>query len=308
MSWNPDEWQSRCMLLASKYHRGASGFQEIPDSHGDCGLEGFTTDGSGIGYQCYVPEEAAESPLTERLIQKINNDTLKLKKYQNELTKILGPVKLKRWNLLIPKEYFRDQEVIQHAVGKRTELVTSWKLPFVDDDFRIVVSYGAEFEDLAESLKTLGMKRIELDGASIEPIAADAWESANAEHLGTLDGKLGRTKRSLPARKIVRTELIKCAVIAQNSLNRIRNDDPESWETIIRSKTEKAESLKMESALTSQVPAQYLQSVMDDYRANLAEKVPSLSDEAARILANEAVVEWLMACPLDFFPENENES
>ena len=75
MSWNPDEWQQRIVYLAKRLHGGPGGFVEIPDSHlGDCGLEGFSIDGGCIGYQCYVPEDAAQTPLTQRLINKINND------------------------------------------------------------------------------------------------------------------------------------------------------------------------------------------------------------------------------------------
>lgn len=308
MSWNPDEWQERCMILAARFH-GAGILQEIPDSHGgDCGLEGFSTDEAAVAYQCYVPEESAETPLTDRLIKKINDSTLQMQKRQDDLVLSLAGVKIKRWYLLIPREYFRDRKVIEHAGQKRTNVVVSWNLPFISDDFRIVVGYGAEFDDIARSLADrLGHKRIEFDSEIANPVAMIEWEEGRPSEIQELDQKLKKIQRPTQAVAHLRNELVRCAVIAQNSINAIRLEDPEGWEKVLSSKSEKAHSLRVESALTQLVPAEFFEKVMSAFTEKLIKTMPSLSEDSARILTNDAIVEWLMACPLDFYSELENE-
>jgi hypothetical protein len=301
MSWNPDEWQKQCMILASRYH-GVGILQEIPDSHGgDCGLEGFSTDETAVGYQCYVPEENAKTPLTTRLIQKINDSTLQMKNREKLLSGILAGVKLKRWYLLIPREFMRDNKVVSHAGETRTKEVTSWNLSFIAADFRIVVGYGAEFEGILKALgEQFGRKRIQLPSDQVDADVTSKWEAENAAEIPELDHKLSKTGRPPSALAGVKYELIRCAVIAQNSVDKIRLEDPEGWEKVLLAKSDKANALRQECALTDLVPAAFLTKVMTDYTETLKESMPTLSAEAARILSNHAIVEWLMACPLDF--------
>ncbi len=240
-----------------------------------------------------------------RLVDKINASTLQMQHRKDDLGNLLGGVKLRRWSLLIPKEYFRDQKVIQHAAKKRTEAIMAWKLPFIADDFRIVVGYGAEFEDIAKLLKNVGLKRINLDDSLADPEATEEWKLAHVGELSALDEKLDKTKRPRKAIEVVRSELIKCAVIAQNSVAKVRVEDPEGWASIIQAKAEKGRALKQESALTTLLPSQFLEQVMNDYRRKLSELMPSLGDDSALILANEAIIEWLIACPLNFYPPED---
>ncbi|MEO7099190.1 MAG: hypothetical protein ABI162_07490 [Luteolibacter sp.] len=308
MSWNPDEWQEYCMILAAQFH-GAGILQEIPDSHdGDCGLEGFSTDEAAVAYQCYVPEESAERSLTDRLIAKINGSTLQMQKKQNDLVASLAGVKIRRWYLLIPREYFRDRKVIEHAGKKRTEVVASWNLPFIANDFRIVVGYGAEFDGIAKSLADrLGLKRILFDSEIACAITTSEWEEGKSSEIQGMDQKLRKIKRPAQAIAYLRAELVRCAVIAQNSINNIRLEDPEGWEKVLLAKSEKAFSLRQESALTNLLPAQFFESLMKDFTDKLMRIMPSLAEDSARILTNYAIVEWLMACPLDFYSDQDNE-
>ncbi len=304
MAWNKDDWQTYNMRLAARFHIGL--FQSMPDKHsGDGGLEGFSKDVHAVGYQCYVPDDDAERTLSERIIDKINKDTLKLKKNLKFFSKSLCPFKLKRWTLLVPKEHFRDRAIVEQA-GKRAGDVKSWNLPFIDDDFCITVSCGDEFDDVREEFRKLGQARINIKDVAPTTAEQQAWEESNAAQMPILDDKLNRSKSPKDAIKMLRNELIKRAVIAQNAFSRLKTEDPDGWEILVDAKAEKSSSLVIESTLNTAIPAVFIQKVINDYHSKVLKSMPSVTEEAARILTNEAVVEWLLTCPLQFYAQESN--
>lgn len=51
-------WEAACQLAFKSKH-GADGYQQIPASPGDYGIEGFTKH-TGYAFQCYCPERLYE--------------------------------------------------------------------------------------------------------------------------------------------------------------------------------------------------------------------------------------------------------
>ncbi|MES2738848.1 MAG: hypothetical protein V4672_21195 [Verrucomicrobiota bacterium] len=304
MAWSTDDWQEYNMSLAAQFHRGS--FQTIPDNHGgDGGLEGFSKDDLAVGYQCYVPEEDAESSFATRILRKINSDTLKLKKNAVFFSKCLDAIKLKRWTLIIPAEYLKDNQLTQH-VGVRTGEVRSWDLSFIDKQFTITVGSGAEFDGVRDRCREFGRKRINILTEPPTDTEQKEWELANEPKMQLLDDKLGKSKRPRLAISAIRSALVRNAVIAQNAFNRIEKEDPEGWERLVKTKSEKRDALELESALNTAIPAEFITKVKAEYQARALEVMPALTEAAARILADEAIVEWLFACPLNFF-ESESD-
>ncbi len=105
---------------------------------------------------------------------------------------------------------------------------------------------------------------------------------------------------------MLRNELIKRAVIAQNAFSRLKTEDPDGWEILVDAKAEKSSSLVIESTLNTAIPAVFIQKVINDYHSKVLKSMPSVTEEAARILTNEAVVEWLLTCPLQFYAQESN--
>lgn len=303
MAWTADDWQSRIVFLAQRYHKrmGNHGLTMIPDSHGDCGLEAFSTD--GCAYQCYVPDEHAEVPLTDRIVKKMYEDTLKLKKRSSELAEMLGDIKIRFWSLVIPPESFRDKKVVQKA-GTRTALVRDWNLSFISPDFRILVTDGREFNDDVEELRRLLRPKIVIDGIDDVESLVPEWERKNPEQISTVENKLRKTNRPAEAISSVRKELIKCLIAGQNSLERIRESSPETYEIVVKTKRGKADALRMECAMTSMLPADFLMRTIEEFKGRLKQFLPELDESGAHVLANEAVGDWLIGCSLDFYKES----
>ena len=286
------------MSLAAQFHRGA--FQTIPDVlSGDGGLEGFSKDELAVGYQCYVPDEVAKRTIEERIIEKMNKDTLKLKQKASFFAKCLDTIRLKRWTLLIPREFMQHKSIAEHT-GVRAQEVRSWNLPFIDANFGITISCGSEFDAYRQACLQFGRGRIKINLPAPTDEDRREWERSNAERMKVLDDKLNQTHHKPSVIQAVRTSLIQDAVKAQNSFAQLEKEDPEGWSTLVRVKAEKRDALELESALNTSVPADYLKTVMASYKARALQEMPALDDQAASILANEAIVEWLFACPLNF--------
>lgn len=298
MAWSKDDWQELNMSLAAQFHRGA--FLAIPDAiSGDGGLEGFSKDDLAVGYQCYVPEEVARRPIEDRIIDKMNKDTLKLKNNAQFFTKCLDAIRLKRWTLLIPREFMQHKSIAEHA-GVRAREVRSWNLPFIDGSFGITISCGSEFDAYRKACLEFGRSRIKIDLPTPTVEERREWERSNAVRMKVLDDKLNQTHSKPAVVQAVKDSLIKNAVKAQNSFARLENEDPDGWSTLVKVKAEKRDALELESALNTSVPTEYLKSVIASYKARALQEMPALDDQAADILANEAIVEWLFACPLNF--------
>lgn len=298
MAWSKDDWQDLNMSLAAQFHRGA--FLAIPDAvSGDGGLEGFSKDDLAVGYQCYVPEEVAKRPLEDRIIDKMNKDTLKLKNNAPFFKKCLDTVRLKRWTLLIPREFMQHKSIAEHA-GVRAREVRSWSLPFIDGDFSITISCGSEFDAYRQACLQFGRGRIGINLPGPTDEERLEWERINAVRMRVLDDKLNQTHHKPSVIQTVKASLIRDAVKAQNSFARLEKEDPEGWSTLVKVKAEKRDALELESALNTSVPAEYLKTVIASYKARALQEMPALDDQAANILVNEAIVEWLFACPLNF--------
>lgn len=287
------------MSLAARYHRGA--FQAIHDTiDGDGGLEGFSKDALAVGYQCYVPDEIAKRSYEERIIEKINGDTLKLQKNSSFFEKCLDNIKLKRWALPVPSEYLQHNKLAQQA-GTRAAAVREWQLPFIDNDFTITVGHGAEFDGIRDECRAFGTGRIAIPSAPPTKAEQDDWETANAAQMQMLDDKLSRTKHPKQAIDAIRSAIIRNAVVAQNAFSRLEREDPDGWERLVKAKAQKRNALEFESGANTALPIDFLKKVKADYQAKVLQEMSSLSEDSALIIADEAIVEWLLSCPLNFY-------
>jgi hypothetical protein len=134
-------WEALCQqIFKRKYER--EGYQPIPASPGDFGLEGVTLK-SGWGFQCYCPNKHYErAELYEKQRNKITQDLGKLKLYQEQIQQLIGSTKLNHWVLVTPE--FDRHALIAHARAKEME-VREWGLAIIADDFTVLIHDGDNF-------------------------------------------------------------------------------------------------------------------------------------------------------------------
>lgn len=122
------------LVLKKKY--AAEGYQHVPASGGDFGIEGFTRE-TGHAFQCYCPDfhyERKELYVHQR--KKITTDLNSLRNYATGLQSILGDTRIKNWYLITPDVINKD--LIAHAVNKQNE-VRAWGLPHLHEEFTVYV-------------------------------------------------------------------------------------------------------------------------------------------------------------------------
>jgi hypothetical protein len=133
--FNGTTWEATLQLVF-KTKFGADGYQHVPATPGDFGIEGFTKH-TGLAFQCYCPDAIYErTVLNKKQQDKITKDLNKLKKNQTSLQGILGGTKIKDWCFVTPE--IAHNALLTHAQKKQDE-VRAWELPHLDKDFTILV-------------------------------------------------------------------------------------------------------------------------------------------------------------------------
>lgn len=133
-------WEQLCQQVF-KIRFAADGYQAIPPSPGDYGLEGYCKH-SGMAFQCYCPEKNySQKDFHQHQVNKITKDLNKLRKYESQLIRRIGAVKLKNWCFVTP--VIAHHELLAHADKKQQE-VRSWNLSLIHKDFTILL-HDADF-------------------------------------------------------------------------------------------------------------------------------------------------------------------
>ena len=72
-AFNGDTWEDLCQLVLKRKHQNV-GYQEMPASPGDYGIEGYTVT-TGWAFQCYCPDKHYErTELYNKQRDKITED------------------------------------------------------------------------------------------------------------------------------------------------------------------------------------------------------------------------------------------
>jgi hypothetical protein len=134
-AFNGPSWEALMQLVLKKKY-AAEGYQHVPASGGDFGIEGFTRE-TGHAFQCYCPDFHYErKELYAHQRKKITTDLNSLRNYATGLQSILGDTRIKNWYLITPDVINKD--LIVHAVNKQNE-VRDWGLPHLHEEFTVYV-------------------------------------------------------------------------------------------------------------------------------------------------------------------------
>jgi hypothetical protein len=290
-----DEWQEFVIQLL--FMRYGANLIEVPDQHkGDSGIEAFSTD--GCAFQCYAPEgQTGFAETAAKHKKKITQDIKKFRCNRDDLIKIFGTTKIKRWLLVVPDHC--SSEVVVHCQSKTAEIRNFVPpLPYVDSDFQVLTVNGHSFlADEIAKLTTVGGLLVEAEQTVIAPNDLFGFLQQNDEWIGNLDRKLEK----LPAlssdqdRAALKEKFFRFHLEGSNAIAYYDNHFPVISDKIRRLKQTKSTSLEIESKLQSLT----ISSTREKFEVELVNCVPALGRQTAMTVSWASIAEWLMVCPLD---------
>jgi hypothetical protein len=299
--WDPNDWEKHIQkVLKVRYAQPVGCYQHIPaDIKGDCGLEGYATDGTA--YQCYACQNWADfGVLLDHQKNKMTADIAKLLKKESELLKILGDIRIGIWNLVLP--FWNNKDLLKHARKKEQE-VRQRSPQHVTNDFRIAVITGEEFLIETQMLAKQDLYRFDVQDLPGSVASVATWLDDN-KSLQMVDNLTRKTSviaqgKSTGMRDKFLKRLVKNYIDGQVVLGKLELELPEVYEDVIRRKTDREGELETECATNTSIPGQFFNSTLSAYKSQLR-GVSGISPRAADILAREAVSDWLLRCPLEF--------
>lgn len=296
--WDGDEWEKYIQSLL-EHHYGPGNYQHIPARHGgDFGIEGYSTD--GCAYQCY----AAQEPLStkeryEKQRDKITTDIGKFISNKCELMNTFGTTLIRRWILVVPLS--ESSQLMQHASKKAREVLSA-QLPYVTDDFKVIIITDSSFKKEIQELASVNAIDIELPDVEITSEDCDGWIANNEGLVGNLKRKACKINGLDSDEKVDRFArlMISHYLKGQNSLAHFNSNYPDFYARLDRCKRSYEVHLATLSMIIDVSAPQHLAGALEKYKVELRDAVRNLPNAAIDDLGWEGVSDWLMRCPLDF--------
>ncbi|KGA40870.1 hypothetical protein KU75_14385 [Pectobacterium odoriferum] len=290
-------WEEICQLVFKKLYR-QFGYQEMPASPGDYGIEGFVKD-YGIAIQCYCPEKVyTQEELYEKQRDKITRDLAKLNTYKDELKKRLGDCKIKKWIFLCPE--INRNEILSHIVKKQEE-IRALSLDFLSDDFEVDVQDIDFYIHEIQEIMTLKGSKITFD---ITPQQLDYFDSATEEmelniqrkneKRCVIDGSLNSEKHKklnvLTEKKFLAGDVL---------LRRIEKDSALIYFELARVINQYENEIEELCITWDALPEQLIERIKGVLALRIKESIPMLGDPERHSLVDSLVAKWIALCPLE---------
>lgn len=297
------EWEAWANRLLS-HHFGQTDYQRVPSKNkGDAGIEGYCISQRSV-FQCYGCEEPiGVKERYEKQRAKMTEDVGKFIKNHGVLNGIFKPLKMRRWILFVPA--FDSKEIAAHAATKTQEVIEA-KLPYVEDDFRVMVVQESDFSVARDQLLNTTPEGLKLPLPEVSAGAIDAYTSTNDALVDRLREKLSKlpTVRTALQRDALVLNVLKRYLVGQELLEQLR-EYPEVYHKVLETKSHREDSLFL-SCLDGDASKGNLSDTIRSYQEELRSEVKELHSFNVQNLAHEAVADWLIRCPLSF-PEATNE-
>lgn len=291
-------WERHCQkLLKVKY--GDDGYQEVPSRFGgDLGIEGFTR--SGIAFQCYCPDgNPPPKKLYEEQRDKITRDLRKLRKYKDQLVKLLGDIRISEWHFLTPR--YDSRHLVAHC-QKKTQDVRSWRnCHHIGRSFTVLLKDEEHF---------IHEREVVLNGIDYQiTIDPPGWSETDEEELirqhntifRTIDEKLEVVISDENRRRRYSALNIEKYLRGQNVLNEMLRQFPDHYQKLQRIKRAHAEKVEHDSIMQIERGMALVKAAWEAYEEELNSQFGGKLDPQTRtILVSEAISSWLVECPLTF--------
>ncbi|NVK19175.1 MAG: hypothetical protein HWE30_10805 [Methylocystaceae bacterium] len=290
--WDGDEWESHVLHLLQAEH-GAHNVQKVPAKHlGDCGLD-FICLHKQLVYQCYAVQEPVDVAVrADKQKSKISTDIKKFSNLNGGAAAILKHGKIKRWILAVPLH--DSKAVVEHAATKAAE-VRAKQLPYVADDFQIIIQDRETFDADTWNYRMLLRKRIRpvvQEPTNDEVAVISDGDQSLADNLRTKMVKRVSDPRELEE---VIEDLLRVFVHSENAKDALRDMAPDAYEDVVRLISERLRRLRLGSRRLVGDP---LDAEIDSLKTEILAAVPNLDPGTADTIALGAVSDWLMRCPL----------
>ena len=299
-AFDGNTWEALCQQVFKKKY-ACDGYQHIPASPGDFGLEGFCAT-TGEGFQCYCPDvHYTRKELYEHQRNKITADLNKLKTYKVQLEAILGQTKLCTWSFVTPE--IGSHDLLFHARKKEKE-VWSWNLPFLATDVRIQL-HDAEYYLLEiNEIRTAAGQGIDFEnGPAVLAELVEPQEVYEKNVLRKCSARLA-SKADLQmhaslVKRLHRTTL-DSFLASDGYFRRIEKSAPVLYFKLVRLINE-FELYVQEKAITwAGAPEELTTNVRQDLEQRLIRLGPEITELTAATVARHMIARWLAICSLDY--------
>lgn len=299
--FNGSTWEGLCQqVFKRKYEK--EDYQPIPASPGDFGLEGFTLT-TGWGFQCYCPDKHYNrKELYEKQRDKITEDLGKLKTNEAELKKRLGATKLCHWVFVTPE--FDKNELLAHARAKEND-VRGWGLPFITDDFRVLLYDGDNYLLEINAIRALAGEAMIFDeqAPALAELKGEPEEYERNVHRKCEARLADRRSTATFDQRVQRLQqrTLESFLEADGHFRRIAATAPVVYIRLVRLINE-FENFVVESSATWTGTAEALTTQVREKLKDriVSELAPAFDETNASIVARQMVARWLAICELDY--------
>ncbi|TVT51888.1 MAG: hypothetical protein FHK80_22210 [Azoarcus sp. PHD] len=294
-------WERLCQQVFKKKF-AADGYQHIPATPGDFGLEGFTTS-TGCGFQCYCPDKLyPDKELHEKQRDKITADVKKLHAYEEDLRKLLGTTKLRRWYLVTPT--IARNELLKHARTKEVE-ARAWNLSILTPDFEVLVQDGDHYASEIQEMQLVLGKALDFGGIRTSLPSLSSSPEVYEENV------LRKTMARLDGRVAVEKLAARVAGLHQQTLREFLDHDAHfrrinEQAPIVHSRLMRLingyEADVVETCSTWEgTPQELTEKIRDGLAERIAKELaPAIDDTGAAHIARLMVSRWIAVCELDY--------
>jgi hypothetical protein len=299
--FNGSTWEGLCQQVFKRKYE-ADGYQQVHASPGDFGIEGFTVN-TGWAFQCYCPEKHYErSELYDKIRDKITQDLGKLNTYKIDLAARLGTTKLCRWIFVTPEV---DKNAILVHARKKEQEILALGLPFIDQDFTVLIYDGDHFIVEINEIRTAAGEALVFDEQV--PVLAELkgeqeeYEKNVSRKCGLrLADKSGR--QDYPQRLSQLSQLtIEAFLAADGYFKQIEATSPTTYVKLARLINE-YEQFVIEASITWTGTAEDLTvKVREGLAQRIAQELaPDFDLTNANKVAKHMTARWLAVCELNY--------
>ena len=249
-------------------------------------------------YQSYAPEEVSDiAKAASAMKKKASRDLVKLTRYEEQISKMLGDIKVSRWILLCP--FLDNKDVIRFVQDKVSELNLQ-NLKFIDGSFHALVQSQEDFPSEFETLKK--------ESLGVPVVINNPSQEQVDEQSNIIDNRLqDKLKKAFPDESLEKRAKRKVNHVTaflkrENALTELRDNFPALWETAQETIDVEEERLGMIGATGA--PRTQLSDSLDRINGELKSNLPNLRNLTIRAISQGTLSDWLIRCPLDF-PDTE---
>lgn len=287
-------WEQYCEKVLRREF-SFKNFVAIPHhDRGDHGLEFYTY--CGIIFQCYRPDPSYSMEEYRRKVKaKVTTDLGKLKKYEKEISDLLGKTVIKQWVLMIPEN--KSRELIKHCKRKEKEIIKE-NISFIDNSsFKVQVETDDSFPSSARYARIYMDDVIDLKLE--EPVGADAeaWKEVNSTFYQNLCKKTDKLEVNVDD---LRNELIRKYMTVQRLLDIYRDEFPDLHDELYNQAAANLEEIRNENLFIKTPTNEILSKLLQKNREIISKLEQKISVSNKEVISSGFVAQWLAECNMDF--------